>query len=91
MIILYILFEKLHRYVFDNCFNQSSKPNIYTKLYFILDKYLFRFRHKLTLYFPNKYKRYNINLRQIGAYEIDRYYNFIDKIVYRYRIKNKIY
>jgi hypothetical protein len=90
MILIYILFEKLHRYVFDNCFNQSTKANNYTKLYFFLDKYLFRFRYKLTLYFPKKYKRYNIDLRQIGAYEIDRYYNLIDKIVYNYRIKNRI-
>lgn len=112
MIIIYILFEKLHRYVYTYCYNstntawtinsqykEANKYNKYAKynyyierIYTFLCKYLWRFRYKICLYFPNKYQRYSANnIRAIGKYEIDMYYNFIDKIVYNYRIKNKIY
>jgi len=112
MILFYVLFEKLHRYVYTYCYNstntgwtinsqykEANKYNKYAKyndkiekVYTFLFKYFWRFRYKLCLYFPKKYLRYSAsNIRAIGKYEIGKYYNLIDKIVYNYRIKNKIY
>lgn len=112
MILIYVLFEKLHRYVYTYCYNstntgrtinsqykEANKYNKYAKyndtiekLYTFLFKYLCKFRYKICLYFPNKYQRYSAsNIRSIGKYEIDIYYNWIDKIVYNYRMKNRIY
>lgn len=108
MILLYILFEKLHRYVFDYCYqsqntdwgkhtpykeaNKRNKLEKYNKkivaLYNYLYPYFYKFRYKLCLYFPNKYRRYSPSkLQNLMKYEINKYYNFLDKIVLNHKLK----
>lgn len=106
MILLYILFEKLHRYVYDYCYqssnadwgkhtpykeaNKGNKLKKYNakieKAYRFLLPFLHKFRYKICLYFPKKYQRYSASkIKGITKYEVNKYYNFIDKIVLKYR------
>jgi hypothetical protein len=106
-LIFYYLFEKLHRYVFDYCFqcsntdwgnhtaykeaNKGNKIRKHNdkivKIYQFIHPCFFRFRYKLRLYFPNKYKRYEpTDFRNILKSQIDKNYNWFDKLVLRYRI-----
>lgn len=89
----YILFEKLHRYVYDYCLAlpKSRKSERNKKLalncYNLLIPYFFKFRYKLVLYFPKKYCRYEPKgFKNLMRYEIDKHYNWLDKLVLKTRI-----
>lgn len=107
MILIYILFEKLHRYVYDYCYQSSNadwgkhtpykeanKGNKFKKYnakiektYRFLLPFLHKFRYKICLYFPKKYQRYSASkIKGITKYEVNKYYNFIDKLVLKYRL-----
>lgn len=107
MLLLYYLFEKLHRYCFDYCFQstnedwgrytpykQANRNNRFEKynksitaVYFFLNPYFYKFRYKLVLWFPKKYKRYEPKaFHNLMNYEVDKYYNFLDKIILKCRI-----
>lgn len=70
--------------------NKYAKYNeCFAKLYKFLFPYFYKFRYKLTLYFPNKkeYKRYcSSKLKGLSDYEIKKYYNWHDKILLKYRV-----
>jgi len=89
----YILFEKLHRYVYDYCLalpkgrKSENNKKLALEVYSLLTPYLFRFRYKLVLYFPIKYCRYEPkSFKGLMDYEVDRYYNRFDKLILKIRL-----
>lgn len=107
MLFLYYLFEKLHRYCFDYCFQSTNEDwgkytpykqanrnnrlrNLNIKIvgfYFFLSPYFYKWRYKLVLYFPSKYRRYEPKgFHNLMKYEINKYYHWLDKLVVKWRI-----